>query len=89
MDNFREGIKAMPCPYCGYSIDSAADVQASAMRPRPGDFSVCFGCAGVLVFDAEGGLRLPTEAERAEADTSSEVIHAMVMVDHARSRRDS
>lgn len=60
----RDGVSPAPCPYCGSKLDAATDPYGDA-RPKPGDASVCWYCAGVLVFGDDLAVRLPTDEERA------------------------
>lgn len=38
------------CPRCGKSCDSAMALDGRDVRPKPGDLTVCFGCAAPLEF---------------------------------------
>lgn len=62
-----------PCPCCGYVIDRAANAQGEVQAPVKGDFSVCVGCAVILVFDecagcGAMGVRLPVIEEAMELE---------------------
>jgi hypothetical protein len=54
------------CPACGYDLDAATYAGKEDLRPRPGDVSICFKCANVLVFDVDMKLREPMSAELLE-----------------------
>jgi len=47
-------IPEAACPHCGYKSDRASEIRGSghvrSAVPEPGDFTLCFGCAGVLKF---------------------------------------
>lgn len=65
--------EAMHCPLCGYKLDSITEAFGDGV-PEPGDISVCFGCANVLICTGNGPeIRAPTEAERNEAMESADV----------------
>lgn len=55
------------CPLCGVEHDSITGMNFAG-KPKDGDVTVCIDCAEPLWLDktAEGGLRAPTPAERAE-----------------------
>lgn len=75
------------CPYCGGKIEAHTGI-GRAVEPKPGDVSICFGCAGVLVFDVELRPRLPTIAETARFDADERVQHARrALIDHKLGRR--
>lgn len=44
----RHGVTK--CPHCGKDINAASSIDDMAATPEPGDFSLCFGCAGFLKF---------------------------------------
>lgn len=50
------------CPECGKQMDCATGLN-TASCPSAGDFSICIGCAAILVFKEDLTLRLPTDAE--------------------------
>ena len=55
------------CPRCGHKINAAGEAHGLSIKPDPGDFSVCYGCCGILVFKDDLTPRLPTPAEELEA----------------------
>lgn len=65
------------CPHCGQVFTlterTAADDQPA--MPEAGDVTVCWGCAGVGMFTADGGVRLPEPAELAEL-RADPAVHA-------------
>lgn len=61
------------CPYCGARNNAVRCVTGREI-PKPGDVFVCFYCAGVSLVTSSG-VRVPTEAERAELLEDSEVMH--------------
>lgn len=50
------------CTNCGTLHNAATDVAGDAL-PTPGDWSICFNCGALRVFDGGGRLREPTAAE--------------------------
>lgn len=55
------------CPDCGKTIDAAGNASLDETGPpSPGDWSLCFACSAVLVFDENLRVRRPTLAEQAE-----------------------
>lgn len=39
------------CPYCGETLDGVCETDGSDKnQPRPGDYTVCFECCGLLEF---------------------------------------
>lgn len=47
------------CPYCSYAMDSVTEAEGKNVKPSPGDASVCFNCAQILVFDNNLNLIIP------------------------------
>lgn len=50
------------CPECGKLLDGAA-APGSDAEPKAGDFSICFGCQFIHVFNEDLSLRAPTEED--------------------------
>jgi len=55
-----------PCPWCGYPLDRATPLEEGGNAPEPGDLSLCFNCAQVLVVTEALGMRQATVEEEAE-----------------------
>jgi hypothetical protein len=53
------------CPGCGYVFELASAVNGNEVRPEPGDVTICFACADVLVFGPDMRTRAITAEERA------------------------
>lgn len=53
-----QGLPEYKCPGCGRVLDACTlpEDMDSPVRPKPGDFSVCFGCGEILVFEEGGTL---------------------------------
>lgn len=45
------------CPWCGGRISAATNFQSETPEPKPGDLSVCIGCAGLLTFNDDLTVR--------------------------------
>jgi len=56
-------VDGNPCPYCGKKLDATSNVDGTDKAPNVGDYSVCIGCGGVLVFEDRFKVREPTAAE--------------------------
>lgn len=55
------------CPHCGLVNTMTENVDGDGPPvPESGDVSICWGCAEVSVFTADGGLRPAEPAELAE-----------------------
>lgn len=53
------------CPFCGEGFDHATGF-GNANRdigPKPGDTTVCLGCAAILFFDSHLRVRVPWPGE--------------------------
>lgn len=57
----------VPCPVCSTRIDAVSPLKGMA-TPKPGDLTLCFGCAAMLVFDQPPALHAMTDAELAGLD---------------------
>lgn len=58
------------CPACGRRNELHANADGQTAFPDPGDFSICYSCASVNIFEADGDgltVRVTTDDERAEA----------------------
>jgi hypothetical protein len=65
------------CPYCGHELQSIKHyLEHTEIIAKPGDYSLCFRCEGLLVFDENLREQLPTPQQRREADTNENVIEA-------------
>ena len=63
------------CPLCGHWLDAAtAGPSNPDATPKPGDITVCIQCVSVLVFDEDLRVRVPTDAEQAEAMALHDVV---------------
>lgn len=58
-DGHHRFLKPSICPLCGYTLDAATNADSGdKIAPKPGDVTVCFGCAGILEFTEDMGVRL-------------------------------
>lgn len=55
------------CPHCRKRLTGHQGISDEDARPESGDFVVCFGCAEILVFDAEMQVRAANVEEQNEA----------------------
>lgn len=55
------------CPHCGVELNAASLVHGGG-GPRPGDATICYRCAVVMVFDDNLNLRPLTPREQEKAD---------------------
>jgi hypothetical protein len=53
------------CPLCGKELDAASGMDHDN-APKPGDVSVCLGCAQPLVFNDDLTVRAMTASEVAD-----------------------
>lgn len=57
------------CPMCHHVLDAVAiDPRAPRDRSQPGDFTICFYCAAILVFREGSRIDLPTVQEKGEIE---------------------
>lgn len=61
------------CPYCKYGFDQSSNIRDGRRKPRPGNYTLCISCGGVLVYDAELRARAPTTAETLELEGRPEL----------------
>lgn len=70
--------KKSTCPCCGYEFNAATDVRQEGNVPEAGDFTICFGCASILVFtDDDGNVRPAEHNDLKDTDRESLEILAM------------
>jgi len=58
-------IKKNICTICGHDLDGATQINGNNM-PKPGDVSICVGCANIAIFDDDLKLRQPNLDEERE-----------------------
>jgi len=59
--------KESNCPACGHPINAAGTIDSNdTYVAEPGDITVCFGCACVLVYADDMSVRMPTTKEITE-----------------------
>jgi hypothetical protein len=46
------------CPQCFTILDASTCMTSSDAKPEPGDFTICIGCASVLLFTPQMDLEL-------------------------------
>jgi hypothetical protein len=63
------------CLSCGRLVDAASDVEGKSV-PKPGDVTICIGCAHVMVFTEDLKLREPTAQEAEEIAEDDKVARA-------------
>lgn len=51
MSHLTTYLPLLSCPLCAHKIDGATSFPERTKTPKPGDYSVCAYCAGVLRFD--------------------------------------
>lgn len=68
------------CAYCGHALDAATNVGRTRRPPRTGDVMFCVACAGLLIFEPDGGVRLPTDKELVDLQYDADVSRARARV---------
>ncbi len=79
-------VKNCNCPYCDKHLDSASSLEDATLIPTAGDVSVCIGCAEVVVFAENGGLRKPTSEESNEHSEDKDLQTALYSIQRMRAR---
>ena len=49
--NIYRGKRDRHCPFCGAKNDASTEIWGGSGTPNDGDFSVCFSCGTLCVFD--------------------------------------
>lgn len=68
----------MICPHCGRRND--LHTGAAGTRPRPGDVSICWACAGIGIYVAGDSARVPTAAEVQELAADPRIAAAQAAI---------
>jgi hypothetical protein len=55
--------KESNCPYCDHPLDTSEVRSGQMLRPKPGDTTVCIGCARALFFAPDMSMRRPHPGE--------------------------
>ena len=71
---FHDEIK---CASCGYTMDASADHEGDDVAPSPGDVALCFRCATIHIFNADGVPELPDKETLAKAQADLQVQAAI------------
>lgn len=60
--------KLTRCPHCDHKLDASSSANVADATPRPGDFSMCWGCASILRYrhNLSLGVCAPWELEELE-----------------------
>ena len=75
------------CPFCGHLLDMAmCSPSTPEATPSPGDLSLCINCGGLTIFTEDMGMRVPTDAEMAQAMSYPEVVQAIAAIEIANGR---
>jgi len=65
----RVGVFPGHCPHCGEVINAATSETGSTLiRPKAGDFSICYACLGLMEFMDGGRLRKIERKDLSPAD---------------------
>lgn len=70
---YETRVPPRQCPGCGNKLDAASEGRGEDVKPKPGDFSLCFYCGHYSVFSETLQLRDPTEEEMLEW-VSNEIV---------------
>lgn len=81
-----------PCGHCGEALDGAS--HEDGIKPKPGDFTVCWACAGVNRFGPTLALERVDEADfppecAEELQHRQRLIRAAMMDSVGRTRGDA
>jgi hypothetical protein len=66
------------CPECGHKLDSATSYQNR--KPIEGAISVCVGCGGLAVFNADWTLRALTPEEKREVSMQPHITEMQILI---------
>lgn len=64
-------LEGQQCPQCRYKMDRASDFTGEG-PPKPGDFSMCFNCGALNLFDEGLKLREPDPMELLHIELSKD-----------------
>lgn len=70
--------KKTVCPLCHHRIESAPTVEDHEIISQPGDFSICFYCACILIYRPDLTVREATTEEVKDLDLK--MLDQLVMV---------
>lgn len=69
MENIKHTrTKENSCPKCNSKIDSISDSSNKDLTPMPGDLSICFNCACILILKEDLTVRSITKDELDKLD---------------------
>lgn len=64
-------VEGQKCPTCGKVMDAVSGLNHDD-APKPGDWSLCYGCGELLRFTEQLGLRAPDPMERLRLELSKD-----------------
>ena len=68
------------CLKCGKNLDTHHAIDRSNKLPEEGDFTICFYCEHVMIFDKDLSHRELTESEKIDFEMEDEVFDVQMML---------
>jgi hypothetical protein len=72
--------KANTCPFCEYVMDASKEVSGKSVSPTVGDYSICFNCTNILIFDEDLSLRRTNEDDEISDETLDMLLEMKFML---------
>jgi len=72
-------VKKNICSVCGHDLDGATQINGDN-KPKPGDVSICVGCANIAIFDDDLNLRQPDLDEEQELLKDQTIAEAQTKI---------
>jgi hypothetical protein len=74
------------CPHCGHIMDGYTELHGNSARPKTGDFSICYNCLALNVFEVgQITLRPATTEEEERTKDDEDMVKARRMIALAKS----
>jgi hypothetical protein len=74
------------CPHCGHVMDGYTELHGNSARPKTGDFSICYNCLALNVFEVGRiTLRPATTEEEEHTKDDEDMVKARRMIALAKS----
>lgn len=67
-----------PCPYCGRENNAVHEIHDGQKPPDEGDYSICWGCGEISIFERNLELRKATVPELVVALADPEISGALI-----------
>ncbi|MBL0319619.1 MAG: hypothetical protein IPP74_10100 [Alphaproteobacteria bacterium] len=85
----RKPLEPEPCKSCGQVLDMCSPISHEVREPNPGDYTICFNCGHVTVFDENLLSREMTDKEAIAIAGNPLIVRAQTLRKKYKDNRES